>query len=168
MLFETPRCVRAPRWSLLLRVEHCLPCCAALCRARGNHNDGGFKTPCSCWESLERFFQFFLLPLALSLAFSPLHIALTFSFPCILTPHPTNHALFSHFSPYKCSLLKQLDRTRVCVQTFSQVCLHLHRNKVASFGDFKWSKHKSDINVILQRSRIKIQINIFFYLKLIL
>ncbi len=66
MLFETPKCVClcAPLWSLFLHVEHCLLCCAALCRARGNHNDGGFKTLCSCWESLERFFSFLLLSLS--------------------------------------------------------------------------------------------------------
>lgn len=94
-------CLCAPCWSLFLHVEHCLLCCAALCRARGNHNDWGFKTLCSCWESLERFFS----PSSCSLTvFSfPLScyslIALSFSFPYNLPQHKHTHTLLlPHFS----------------------------------------------------------------------
>lgn len=122
---------------------------AALCRARGNHNDGGFKTLCSCWESLERFF---LLPLALSLFFFPFHIA---SFPCIFTPPPPSplpkHTLFS--SSYKCSLLKQLSCMSCCMCAYTRshwcVCTWHKSTVVLQVGDFKLSKHRSNTNIIL-------------------
>lgn len=127
VVWDSQVCVCAPRWSLLLRVEHCLPCCAALCRARGNHNDGGFKTLCSCWESLERVFSPSSCSLTLFLSPSYCFIPLHFHPP----PPPQTHTFFSS---YKCSLLKQLScmSSCMCAYTRSHWCVCTwHKSTVA-------------------------------------
>lgn len=137
MLFETPKCVClcAPLWSLFLHVKHCLPCCAALCRARGNHNDGGFKTLCSCWESLERFFSFRLLSHCL---FFPSLLLLSYcSLFLIPLQSPSRpHTFFSHFSYYKCRLLRQLNLTWLaacrCVCTWTQKLWELYHLEISN------------------------------------